>query len=275
MIPEQSLRYFKHKLQKIPSRLQGLSYRLQTTLRKRGVRNTLHVCISKVNESIRGWTAARRRAKYWEREFDRKHGVKTEYLISLHDLDVRDKAEFRIGYQATPPSVLQTILKGLNIPYDDFVFIDYGSGLGRALLVASEFPFKKIIGVEFSSELHRAAQQNVRNFRSANQKCPHIELMCMDALDYPVPAENTVFYLYNPFQGPVMQRVLDNIGRSLEESPRKILIAYFNSHHELLEIAPFLEKVRSGYEANNSFAIYRNKEHRKPGCGGVAARQRR
>jgi hypothetical protein len=36
-----------------------------------------------------------------------------------------------------------------------------GSGKGRALLVASELPFAKIIGVELSRELHRIAEQNL------------------------------------------------------------------------------------------------------------------
>jgi hypothetical protein len=45
---------------------------------------------------------------------------------------------------------------------EDFTVIDFGSGKGRALIVASECPFRRIIGVEFALELHRDAQQNIR-----------------------------------------------------------------------------------------------------------------
>jgi hypothetical protein len=260
MIPERNFHYVEHKLRRIPDQLQRLSFRIQWMLRTRGVRSTVVACILKIHRTIHARAAARRWSKYWAREFDDEHGVKTEYFISLDDLDVRDKAEFRTDYQATNPAALHKLLNGLQISYDDFVFIDLGSGMGRAVLVASEFPFKKIIGVEFSSELHRVAEQNIRNFRNAKQRCHNIELICRDALDYPIPPEKIVFYLYNPFRGPIMQGVLENVQRSLEDSPREILITYFNPHHDLLEMAPFLEQVQSGFEANNPFAIYRNKD---------------
>ncbi len=267
MIPEGTFRYAKRKLQRIPYKLQKFSHRLQESLRKRGLQGTSRAAICKIDEFIRSFirslTPERRRAKDKAREFDRKHGVKTEYVISLDDLDVWSRAKFSGGYQATPPSALRAMLGGLQIAYEDFVFVDLGSGMGRAVLIASEFPFKKIIGVEFSSELHRVAQQNVRNFRSGRQECRHIELVCVDAVEYPVPAENTVFYLYNPFQGPKMELVLENIRRSLEDYPHEILITYFNAYHDLFEMAPFLERVRSGREANNSFVIYRNKKNHK------------
>lgn len=235
------------------------------------LRSARDVIRNPARDAIRSFRS--RRLEKTEREFDLKHGVKTEdYIEKLDDLNVSSRAEFRNGYHATSAPALQAILSSLQIPYDDFVFIDLGSGMGRAILMASEFPFKKIVGVEFSSELHRVAQQNVLNFRSVSQRCQNIELVCMDAVEYPVPAENTVFYLYNPFQEPIMERVLENIRRSLEDHPREILIAYYNSKYDLVEMAPFLEKVRSGATRHvppgyqrveqRPFAIFRNKKNR-------------
>lgn len=206
----------------------------------------------------------RRRRKFWKEKFDRAHGVRTEYTIRLEDLDVRDKAQFSLEYQPTPPPALRAILKNLQIAYQEFIFIDLGSGLGRAVLVASEFPFKRIIGVEFSSELHRVAQENVLRFQNVNQLCRNINLVCVDALEYRLPRENTVFYMYNPFQGPKMERMMDNIRHSLEKHPRKILIAYLNVYHDLSQMAPFLEKVDSWFEAADRVAIYRGKENYEP-----------
>jgi hypothetical protein len=48
--------------------------------------------------------------------------------------------------------VLRETLAALPIAYDKFAFVDCGSGKGRTLLIASEFPFKFIIGVEFAAE---------------------------------------------------------------------------------------------------------------------------
>lgn len=245
MIPERSLDYAKYKLRK--------------SLRKWGLWGTVKVGVSKAGAAIRSATPRHRRARAIEREFDRRHGVETEYVIPPDDLDVSTRAKFRRGYQATPVSALHTILNTLQIAYDDFLFVDLGSGMGKALLMASQLPFKKIIGVECSSELHRLAQHNVRNFRSENQRCRNIELVCRDAVEYPLPAQNTVFYLFNPFEQPIMENVLENIRRSLQDHPHKILIAYYNAKYDLTQMAPFLEKVLTG-EAGFAFEIYQNRE---------------
>ena len=66
------------------------------------------------------------------------------------------------------------MLRALDIDYSDFVFVDYGSGKGRTLLVAAEFPFKKIVGVEIAQELHAIAGKNVDQYRGNNRKCARV-----------------------------------------------------------------------------------------------------
>ncbi len=243
MIPERSLDYVKYKVQK--------------SLKKRGLTGTCRVGVAKVAGLIRTLTPRYRRAKALDWEFDRKHGIRTECIIPPDDLDASNGAKYRKGYQATPVLTLQLILHNLRIPYDDFVFIDIGSGMGRALLLASEFPFKKIIGVECIPELHRIAQRNMRNFRKDKQKCAAIELVCMDAADYAIPVQNSVIYLFNPFERPILAKVLDHLGRSLQDHPRSIVVAYYNMKYDLAEMAPFLKEVWRG-ETDYRFAVYRN-----------------
>jgi SAM-dependent methyltransferase len=219
----------------------------------------LKVCIFKAGEILQSCIPRNRRLREMVRQFDREHGVKTEYTIRLEDLDVANKADFCVDYGPTDTPAMERMLNALPIAHENFVFIDLGCGMGRALLMASEFPFKKIIGVEFSSELHRAAQHNTLNFKSERQKCRNFELVYADARENRFPAENTVFYLFNPFRKPIMTIVLENSWRSLEEHPREILIAYYNcKHKDLLESAAFLTNVDSG-EARWPFAIYQNK----------------
>lgn len=245
MIPERSPKYVRYKLQK--------------SLRKWGLLGTLNVCIVKVGVLIRRLNPRYRRAKALDWKFDRTYGVETECIIPPDDLDASSRAQFRKGYQATPVFTLQLILNNLHIAYDDFVFIDVGSGMGRAVLLASEFPFKKIVGVECIPELDRIAKRNVLNFRNGKQKCRNIELVCMDAVEYDVPAQNAVFYLFNPFEKPILEKVLANIGRSLRDHPRSIVIAYYNAQYDLVEMAPFLKRVWNG-ETDYTFAVYRNNE---------------
>ena len=49
----------------------------------------------------------------------------------------------------------------LDVDHSEFTFVDYGLGKGRVLMLATEYPFKRIVGVEFSESLDRTARQNL------------------------------------------------------------------------------------------------------------------
>ena len=144
------------------------------------------------------------------------------------------------------------MLGSLAIPYDKFVFVDFGSGKGRTLFLASEYPFKKIEGVEFSSELHETAVRNIAVFKSSRQRCHCIKSLHMDAVDYPLPSDNLLIYLYNPFGREIMLKVLDNIRKSMGEQPRQVIIVYFNplSGHlfEQQDFLPFKVQISLPYD---------------------------
>src|SRR6266849_6481339 len=90
------------------------------------------------------------------------------------------------------------MISSLPIEFDQFTFVDLGSGKGRTLLMASEYPFMRIVGVELIAELHRAAQQNIREYRSPTQRCVQIEALIADAREFELPEEPLVLYLFNP-----------------------------------------------------------------------------
>jgi len=50
-------------------------------------------------------------------------------------------------------------MQAMPIDLSKFTFIDLGAGKGRALLMASDYLFQKIIGVEFMPELHHARRK--------------------------------------------------------------------------------------------------------------------
>jgi hypothetical protein len=59
------------------------------------------------------------------------------------------------------------MLRDLPIPdVSGYTFIDMGSGKGRMLLLAAEPPFRRIIGVEFASDLDALARSNVKTYRN-------------------------------------------------------------------------------------------------------------
>ncbi len=144
---------------------------------------------------------------------------------------------FHSPYQPTDPAVFREMMAGLPIEFDQFTFVDLGSGKGRTLLMASEYPFRKIVGVELIEELHRAAEENMRAYHSATQRCTQIESVYADAREYELPQEPLVLYLFNPLPERALAEVLERLGKSLAQTPRPVWVVYHN---------PLLERVLSG-----------------------------
>lgn len=145
------------------------------------------------------------------------------------------------------------MLKHLQIKHQEFTFVDFGSGKGRALLLASEYPFKQVIGVEFSPELNEVAQRNIQTYKSSTQKCKNLTSVCMDAANLTLPSDNLLLYMSNPFKEQVMTRILENIQKSMEAYPRELYIVYFNPQCDhLFDRTGFLTKIKD----KGWFSIY-------------------
>lgn len=189
--------------------------------------------------------------------FDKKYNVETAREVRMHELEIDSpNVEHGVFYAGTDPKSFPGILDSLKIEFENFVFIDLGSGKGRALLMASERPFEKIIGVEFASELNAIAQKNILSFRNSEQKCRNIEAVCQDATRFVPPPEPCVFYVFNAFHAGIVAEVLGNIERSFNEKPRDIYFIYANPVHiEVLQKNEFFNE----FYSNTWYAIYKNR----------------
>ena len=174
------------------------------------------------------------RAENREREqraaaYDERFGIDTAGTIHQTKLNINNPNQLHaVSYGGSDPKPFRDAIGTLSIDYRRFVFIDFGSGKGRAILLAAEFPFKRIVGVEFSEELHRIAQDNIRRFPINTSKCKDVESVCMDVVDYPLPVDGLVCYFCNPFDATIMAQVLSNIRKSLLRNSREIFIVYYN-----------------------------------------------
>jgi hypothetical protein len=104
--------------------------------------------------------------------FDTEHGVDTDGELGgwtyLSDLEIESPNWIHgVNYTAIEPERFAAVMAGMALRHEDFVFVDFGSGKGRALLLASEFPFRRVIGFEFAPELHAIATENLRKYRRA------------------------------------------------------------------------------------------------------------
>jgi len=153
--------------------------------------------------------------------FDREYGVDTGRVVSLFDLDIQSRNEsVGVRYQPSPVQVCEELFASLPIRYEDFTFIDLGAGKGRVLLLASRFPFKRIIGVEFARKLVETARSNIERFGC------RAEVVHSDAAEYRFPSDNLVIYLYNPFGLQVLHPILISL-REISNT-REVYLLYLN-----------------------------------------------
>ena len=177
--------------------------------------------------------------------FDVAHGTETggviwgENLPSGHPNDLWSTA-----YYGVSPSLFTQILTTLNLDWQRFTFIDFGCGKGRAIMLASRFPFSRIIGVELAPQLSTVATANVQRFSADWQQCHTIEVLNADATTFDYPPGPIVLYLYNPFFPAVLKRCLQNLTRSLSSEPRELYLIYAIPDFENLfkKHAPLLQK---------------------------------
>ena len=85
-------------------------------------------------------------------------------------------------------------------PTADDVFVDIGSGKGQAIIAAAQLPIARAIGVELAEDLTAVARANLARVQ-ARLRCPHIELVNADAVEWPIPDDVSIIYLYCPFIG--------------------------------------------------------------------------
>jgi hypothetical protein len=155
--------------------------------------------------------------------FDQIHGVDTSGLIPAGNLITGHPNDSHVtAYYGVAPSILRTLIdlwRGTSPPHpiDHYAFIDFGAGKGRAMLVASEFPFHQVIGIEFNPTLADIAQLNLDHWlatHAADNTAPPlspIRLFEQDALTFDLPRTPTVAFLVHPFEAPVLKLLLRHI----------------------------------------------------------------
>jgi SAM-dependent methyltransferase len=222
-------------------------------LARNGFGRTLRTFVAEVWGFLRDSTPEQRRRRYGDVEYDWDHHVDTtSATVSWRD---RLLGIFHSPYQPTEPALFHEMLAALNIDFTNFTFLDLGSGKGRTLLMASAYPFRRIIGVELLPELNRVAQKNFQNYQSESQRCRQIETRCGDGCEFQFPAEPTVLYLFNPLPPSGLSRVVANLERSLQENPRPVFVLYHN---------PLYDEVIAGiglfrrYGGTHQFTVYTN-----------------
>jgi len=188
---------------------------------------------------------------------DERFGTDTADNVYLSGLDIRSaNFQYAVYYRPTDVPVLDELFAQLHVDHPSCSFVDYGSGKGLVLLRAASYPFRRVIGVEFARELYETARDNIERY-PAELRRAEIELVHGDAFEYVPPAGNLVLYLYEPFEAPLMRRMVEQVrgfcsGRQVVVACAWSMKASF-SCKPLWDAADFLAKAEEG----EGWTIYR------------------
>jgi SAM-dependent methyltransferase len=169
----------------------------------------------------------RRRIRAHE-QFDLKYGLDTQTSILIRHLETSAPgAEYANHYEGAAIPLVHRILRQLRTDLGRFTFIDLGSGKGRVLLVAAQYSFKSVIGVEFSKTLHDIAESNISKFVDQELTKIRPTSINMDAAEFDFSQFNDkVVFCNNPFAASLMLRVLDNLERSVSKNGDNGILIY-------------------------------------------------
>ena len=163
-----------------------------------------------------------------DRTFDERHGTDTAGKVEPADLGIDDgvSRDAAILYLPSPLRVTNWMLDRTGVEPTTTTFVDLGCGKGRVVLAAARRPFRRVVGVEISSELAAIARANIEGYRPPPPLLAPIDVVEADVTRIDLPDGDLLVHLYHPFETPVTEIVLDRLESSRRASPRRVTIAY-------------------------------------------------
>ena len=189
--------------------------------------------------------------------FDQQHGTDTSGLLpgtaiaEGTGIPARDLT----AYYGVAPSILAGVvdlwLRECRpvAPIGQTVFLDVGAGKGRAMLLASRYPFLRIEGVELNPGLAAIARRNMGFWQAApnSEALAPMLLREADASRAPLPVGPTLAYLFHPFEAKILRRFLRHVLASVARTPRPFDLVYVNAEHDsMLDRHPALRRLWFG-----------------------------
>jgi hypothetical protein len=173
--------------------------------------------------------------------FDQIYGVETSGLVPAANLVTgHPNDEHVTAYYGVAPSILRTLIDRWRetpppYPIHEYTFVDIGAGKGRAMLVASQLPFREVIGIELNPVMAAVARENLSHWRAshagdstASQLAP-AQLLEQDALTFDFPRTPTLAFLFHPFEAPVLKALLRRIETQFAKRPDTLDLLYVNA----------------------------------------------
>ncbi len=191
--------------------------------------------------------------------FDPKYGTDTARRIPREQIETKSENIVHcVNYGASKELPFRKLMERLKLPRDG-VFVDLGSGKGRALMLAAKYGFRKVIGIEFSGALCAVARNNLQKFKQKFHTTSEVEVIESDVTKYSFRDDETVFFMLDPFNAPVLTQVLANIRASVERKPRTVWLIYSVPREQhIVEQSGLFTRNQLYFMVGAEFRVYTN-----------------
>ncbi len=201
--------------------------------------------------------------QWQEKRLDRRWGVETTQRVRAELLDGQVAGRGGYDYQGVHPVRFGRLMRALRLHVpstSEYTFCDVGAGKGRAMMLAAQWPWQRVFGVELSPSLVDAARVNLANYVARRQPAMSIDVVCADALEVELPQGPVVHFLYNPFGAEVLQSFVERLA-PVRGNPPDLWVAYCNPvHAQVLERLTWLRPV----EVHDDWVLLRRQPGRVP-----------
>lgn len=130
------------------------------------------------------------------------------------------------GYSAVNHDFFREIMRAIPLDLTRYTFVDVGAGKGAAVLMASDFPFKRLMGIELNQDLVDIARNNVVQFNHRIGRSLNPEWFAGDYFQWNIPDEPCLFFLNNPFPEALSLQALEHLERLLAHHPHPTLLVF-------------------------------------------------
>jgi SAM-dependent methyltransferase len=171
---------------------------------------------------------------------DRIYGIDTSGVVQVENIHPDQSLRSQISaYVGSQPSIVR---RGLSVLGDirDYVLVDLGCGKGRVTTVASEFPFRAVVGVELSAALVATARANAATIAGQFPDRPKVTIAEANVVDFPVPEAKLVFFNYHAFGAELMAKIVAKCEAALASGaqPHMFFVYYNPVHAEVFDQSP-------------------------------------
>lgn len=203
--------------------MSNLLFAAQRALLSQPLGMTLNIVKSKLGLRVAGGS----QAAAVPLPIDRQYGIQTGGVIKASALRTGTAWDVHnVGYGASVPSIVRRGIEACP-DLDTASFVDLGCGKGLPLAVASEYPFRRILGVELSPDLAATAGRNAAHMGATFPERTRIEVVEGDMTTAELPSGYLVAFLYNPGYAPLIRRVAQRLADH-QTAGNKVMVVYYN-----------------------------------------------